>query len=60
MQIFYFIRVTLGVFSSYCETTFYRAVVDEVNPHVGRYVLVALLSSAGMFNAATGKSRYCT
>ncbi|RUS34300.1 Alg9-like mannosyltransferase family-domain-containing protein [Jimgerdemannia flammicorona] len=53
MQVFYLIRMTLGILSAYCEARFYRAVVDEVNPHVGRYVLVALLFSAGMFNAST-------
>lgn len=52
---FYLIRLSLAGFCSYAEARFYRTVVEEVNAHVGRYVLVILFFSAGMFHASTGK-----
>lgn len=45
----------MAAFCSFAEAKFYRTVVEEINPHVGRYVMVALFFSAGMFHAATGK-----
>ncbi|KAK9719431.1 mannosyltransferase [Basidiobolus ranarum] len=52
MQIFYFMRMCFALISSYCEASFYRAVVDHVNPRIGRYTLVILLGSAGMYSAS--------
>lgn len=46
----------LAVISSFCEARFYRAVVEAVNEHVGRYLLFFLLSAAGMYNASIGAS----
>jgi hypothetical protein len=45
----------LGGMSAFAEARLYRTVVDEINPHVGRYLLVALAGSAGMFHASVGK-----
>ncbi|KAI9019290.1 Alg9-like mannosyltransferase family-domain-containing protein [Phycomyces nitens] len=53
LQSFYLLRMALGAFSSFAEAKFYRTVTEEVNPHVGRYILVILFFSAGMFNAST-------
>ncbi|CAO3651769.1 unnamed protein product [Cunninghamella echinulata] len=53
LQIFYLVRLSLAGFCSFAEAKFYRTVVEEVNPHVGRYVLVILFFSAGMFHAST-------
>ncbi|KAG0172752.1 mannosyltransferase [Apophysomyces sp. BC1034] len=53
LQTFYLVRLSFAAFSSFAEARFYRTVVEEINPHVGRYILVALFFSAGMFNAAT-------
>jgi alpha-1,2-mannosyltransferase len=50
--VFYFMRIMLGAISAFAEARFYRTVVEEINPHVGRYLLVALAGSAGMFQAA--------
>lgn len=46
-------RLAFAAVSSAVEAKFYRTVTEEVSPHVGRYILVALFFSAGMFNAAT-------
>ncbi|CAO3593897.1 unnamed protein product [Absidia cylindrospora] len=53
LQIFYLLRLLMAAFCSFAEAKFYRTVVDEINPHVGRYVMVALFFSAGMFHAST-------
>lgn len=45
----------LGGMSAFAEARLYRTVVEEINPHVGRYLLVALAGSAGMFHASVGK-----
>ncbi|ORX48881.1 hypothetical protein DM01DRAFT_1385425 [Hesseltinella vesiculosa] len=52
VQVFYLTRLLLATICSFCEARFYRAIVNEVNPHVGRYVLVILLFSAGMYHAS--------
>lgn len=48
-------RLLFAAISAFVEAHFYRTITEEINPHVGRYVFVALFFSAGMFNAATGK-----
>ncbi|KAL1916487.1 uncharacterized protein VTP21DRAFT_5678 [Calcarisporiella thermophila] len=53
VQTFYLLRLAFATLCAYCETVFYRSVVTELNPHIGRYVLTALIVSAGMFQAAT-------
>ncbi|KAH9897963.1 glycosyltransferase family 22 protein [Cubamyces lactineus] len=50
---FFAVRIFLGLISSLCEVTFYRAVVDRVNYRVGRYVFFLLLFNAGMWTAST-------
>lgn len=48
-------RIMLGAISAFAEARFYRTVVEEINAHVGRYLLVALIGSAGMFHASVCK-----
>ncbi|KAG8961232.1 mannosyltransferase [Tulasnella sp. 419] len=50
---FFALRLFLAAISSFCEAKFYRAIVDNVNDHVGRYALFFMLFSTGMYNAAT-------
>ncbi|RKP27837.1 Alg9-like mannosyltransferase family-domain-containing protein [Syncephalis pseudoplumigaleata] len=52
VQVFYAMRFALVVACAACETAFYQSVVDHVNRRVARYLLVALLFSAGMAQAA--------
>lgn len=52
---FFMVRITLGIVCSFCEAAFFRAVAAQLNERVGRYLLFALLSSAGMWNASTGE-----
>ncbi|KAJ3049129.1 mannosyltransferase [Rhizophlyctis rosea] len=53
LQSFYFCRGVLGAVSAYSEATLYRAVVDEINPRIGRCFLIISIFSTGMFNAST-------
>ncbi|KAI8099158.1 Alg9-like mannosyltransferase family-domain-containing protein [Halteromyces radiatus] len=53
LQIFYLIRLLMAAFCSFAEAKLYRTVVEEINPHVARYLMVALFFSAGMFHAST-------
>ncbi|KAF7728653.1 mannosyltransferase [Apophysomyces ossiformis] len=39
LQTFYLVRLIFATLSSLAEAKFYRTVVEEVNPHVGRYIL---------------------
>ena len=55
-QEFFALRMCLGFISSYCEAKFYRAVVETINERVGRYMLLAMAFSAGMWSASVGKS----
>ncbi|OSD06116.1 glycosyltransferase family 22 protein [Trametes coccinea BRFM310] len=50
---FFAVRIFLGIVSSLCEVTFYRAVVDRINYRVGRYVFFLLAFNAGMWTAST-------
>ncbi|KAG0290355.1 mannosyltransferase, partial [Dissophora globulifera] len=52
LQVFFILRIILGAVSAHCEATLYRAVVDEVDPRIGRYLLLALISSAGTWIAS--------
>lgn len=44
------------IIGSFGESKFYRTIVQAMNDRVGRYALFVLIFSAGMWNAATGKS----
>jgi hypothetical protein len=48
---FFVLRISLGIICSVCEASFYRAVADHINERVGRYCLMMLLGSCGMWNA---------
>ncbi|PCH34041.1 glycosyltransferase family 22 protein [Wolfiporia cocos MD-104 SS10] len=50
---FFAVRIFLAVISSLCETTLYRAVVDNINYRAGRYLFFMLLFNAGMWTAST-------
>ncbi|KAG0238527.1 mannosyltransferase [Actinomortierella wolfii] len=52
LQLFFIVRIMLGAVSAHCEATLYRAVVEEFDPRIGRYLLMALLTSAGMWISA--------
>ena len=54
-QAFFALRLSLGVICSLCEAKFFRTVVETINERVGRYLFFALLFSAGMWTASTGK-----
>ncbi|KAF9972115.1 mannosyltransferase [Actinomortierella ambigua] len=49
LQLFFIMRIMLGAVSAHCEATLYRAVVEEFDPRIGRYLLMALLTSAGLW-----------
>ncbi|KEI38671.1 glycosyltransferase family 22 protein [Mixia osmundae IAM 14324] len=51
--VFFALRIMLGFVSSAAEARFYRAIVESVNVRVGRYTLILMIFSAGMWNAAT-------
>lgn len=51
-------RAALAILCALCESRFYRAVVEKVNPHVGRYTLFLLATSAGMWSASSGKGQF--
>ncbi|KAF9346887.1 mannosyltransferase [Mortierella sp. AD094] len=52
LQVFFILRIILGAISAHCEATLYRAVVEEVDPRIGRYLLLALFTSAGTWIAS--------
>ncbi|KAN0064966.1 mannosyltransferase [Thecaphora frezii] len=52
-QVFFSIRILLAVTSTLIEARFYKAVADTFNSRVGRYLLLALAASPGMFDAST-------
>ncbi|KAL7421010.1 mannosyltransferase [Cryptotrichosporon argae] len=51
-QQFFALRIALGAISSFAEALFFRAVVDAINERVGRYMLVMMVTSAGMWSAS--------
>jgi len=51
--VFYSLRCFLGLVCTGLETYFYRGVVQEFGPAVGRLTFVFLLFSAGMFQSST-------
>ncbi|RKP10170.1 glycosyltransferase family 22 protein, partial [Thamnocephalis sphaerospora] len=54
LQVFYSIRFVLAIVCAACEAHFYTAVVEHFNRRIGRYLLVALMLSAGMAQASVG------
>ncbi|SNX87780.1 related to ALG9 - mannosyltransferase [Melanopsichium pennsylvanicum] len=52
-QIFFAVRMLLAFVSSFVDARFYKAVADVFSARVGRYCLVALASSAGVYEAST-------
>lgn len=50
---FFALRLTFATVSSFVEAALYRATVVHVSPHIGRYLLWALLFSAAMWTAST-------
>ncbi|KAJ1980212.1 mannosyltransferase [Dimargaris xerosporica] len=52
LQLFYAVRVVLALATAACEARFYRSTVRYIHPRVGRYLLVLLMGSAGLFHAA--------
>ncbi|KIR99848.1 alpha-1,2-mannosyltransferase [Cryptococcus deuterogattii 2001/935-1] len=49
---FFALRICLGAICSFCEAKFFRTVVETVNERVGRYLLFAMILSAGMWSAS--------
>lgn len=44
----------LALFCAFAEAKFYRAIVERISPRIGRYTLLALFSSVGMYQASIG------
>lgn len=52
-QVFFAVRLLLAFVSSFVDARFYKAVADIFSARVGRYCLVALAASAGLYEAST-------
>lgn len=52
-QIFFAVRLLLAFVSSFVDARFYKAVADVFSARVGRYCLIALATSAGIYEAST-------
>ncbi|KAJ1020269.1 hypothetical protein NDA18_005866 [Ustilago nuda] len=52
-QIFFAVRLLLAFISSFVDARFYKAVGDVFSARVGRYCLMALAASAGIYEAST-------
>ncbi|CAG0913032.1 unnamed protein product [Notodromas monacha] len=53
MLVFFFLRCVLGFACALCEVYFYSGIKERFGARCGRMTLGLLLSSAGMFHAAT-------
>ncbi|ETS60356.1 hypothetical protein PaG_05557 [Moesziomyces aphidis] len=51
-QVFFAVRLLLAFVSSFVDARFYKAVADVFGARVGRYCLVMLAASAGMYEAS--------
>lgn len=51
-QIFFAVRLLLAFISSFVDARFYKAVADVFSARVGRYCLMALATSAGVYEAS--------
>ncbi|PWY97947.1 hypothetical protein BCV70DRAFT_202433 [Testicularia cyperi] len=52
-QIFFAVRLLMAFVTTFVDARFYKAVADTFSARVGRYCLIALAASAGMFEAST-------
>jgi alpha-1,2-mannosyltransferase len=50
---FYFLRVVLGLICAFAQTRLHAAISRALNPRVGAIFMTILLTSPGMFHAAT-------
>ncbi|CAG8576594.1 11353_t:CDS:2 [Acaulospora morrowiae] len=53
IKVFYAIRVMFATLCAISEALFYVSAVSNLGPRVGRYLIVTMLFSAGMWNAST-------
>ncbi|CAG8560880.1 19812_t:CDS:10 [Cetraspora pellucida] len=53
IKIFYAIRATFAIVCALSESMFYIAALTYLGPRVGRYLIITMLLSAGMWNAST-------
>lgn len=51
--IFYGTRCFLALFCSLCETYFYKGIIRQYGPNVGRFALIFMILSSGLFISAT-------
>lgn len=52
-QVFFAVRLLLAFVSSFVDARFYKAVADVFSARVGRYCLMAMATSAGIYEAST-------
>lgn len=52
-QVFFAVRLLLAFLSSFVDASFYKAVADVFSARVGRYCLMALAATAGIYEAST-------
>ncbi|KAF2274811.1 asparagine-linked glycosylation 9 protein isoform a [Westerdykella ornata] len=50
---FYFLRIVLSLVCALCETRFYSAIAKALHPRVAFFFLITMVSSPGMYHAAT-------
>ncbi|KIM32271.1 glycosyltransferase family 22 protein [Serendipita vermifera MAFF 305830] len=50
---FFTVRAALGLISTLCEARLFRSVAESVSERVGIYLLIMLMTSAGMWSAST-------
>ncbi|RHZ47619.1 hypothetical protein Glove_575g49 [Diversispora epigaea] len=53
IKVFYAIRVVFAILCASSESMFYVSAVSNLGPRVGRYLIVSMLLSAGIWNAST-------
>jgi alpha-1,2-mannosyltransferase len=53
IQIFYAVRMALGIWCAFCETVFMKGIFERFGKRVSIFTFVFLLFSSGMFNAST-------
>jgi alpha-1,2-mannosyltransferase len=53
IQVFYAIRMTLGIWCAFCETVFIKGVFERFGKRVTIFTVLFLLFGSGMFNAST-------
>eukprot|EP01112_Ceratiomyxa_fruticulosa_P000981 TRINITY_DN1092_c0_g1_i4.p1 TRINITY_DN1092_c0_g1~~TRINITY_DN1092_c0_g1_i4.p1 ORF type:complete len:592 (-),score=89.77 TRINITY_DN1092_c0_g1_i4:127-1902(-) len=51
--VFYWMRASLGIVCSICETFYYRSIVKAFGSTVGLFTLIFMLFSTGMFSSST-------